>query len=95
MIATPQTIFAMATAPGRAGVAVLRLSGPEAGLMAERLAGPLPEARKAVIRKFRDFSGQVIDQGLLLWFPSPNSFTGEPVAEFHLHGGRAIVERFL
>ncbi len=95
MNGAPQTIFAMATAPGRAGVAVLRLSGPDAGSIVARLAGPLPLARKAVLRNFRDLSGQAIDRGLLLWFPAPDSFTGESVAEFHLHGGRAVVDRFL
>lgn len=95
MTAFEDTIFAMATAPGRAGVAVLRVSGPRAGAIAELLAGPLPQARKAVLRKIRDSTGDEIDQGLLIWFPSPNSFTGEPVVEFHLHGGRAIVERML
>ena len=91
----PDTIFAMATAPGRAGVAVLRLSGPLAGDIAARLAGPLPKARMASKRTFYDENGHAIDQGLLLWFPAPNSFTGESVAEFHLHGGRAVIEQML
>lgn len=95
MTAHDDTIFAMATAPGRAGVAVLRLSGPQAGAIAERLSGPLPRPRYASLRMFYDNSGVSIDQGLLLWFPAPNSFTGEPVAEFHLHGGRAVVDRIL
>ncbi len=85
----------MATAPGRAGVAVLRLSGPLAGSIAEKLTGPLPKPRMAVLRTICDSSGVSIDCGLLLWFPAPHSFTGEPVAEFHLHGGRAVVERML
>lgn len=95
MASHEDTIFALATAPGRAGVAVLRVSGPQAGAIAETLAGQLPKPRSAVLRKFSDSSNTVIDQGLLIWFPAPNSFTGEPVVEFHLHGGRAVVERML
>ncbi|MGK2872550.1 MAG: tRNA uridine-5-carboxymethylaminomethyl(34) synthesis GTPase MnmE [Alphaproteobacteria bacterium] len=95
MAAHEDTIFAMATAPGRAGVAVLRLSGPRSGSIAELLAGSLPAARKAAFRTFRDEFGNSIDQGLLLWFPAPNSFTGEAVVELHLHGGHAIVEYML
>lgn len=95
MRAEVDTIFAMATASGRAGVAVLRLSGPLAGDIAQSLSGPLPKARVASKRTFYDVEGQAIDQGLLLWFPAPNSFTGESVAEFHLHGGRAVTEQML
>ena len=85
------TIFALASHPGRAGVAVVRVSGPLAGASAQALAGPLPAARQAALRRLTH-RGQEIDQGLLLWFPAPHSFTGEDVAEFHLHGGRAIRE---
>ena len=85
------TIFALASASGRAGVAVVRLSGPQAGPIAETLSGPLPAPRQAGLRRLvRD--GTEIDHALLLWFPAPNSFTGEDVAEFHIHGGRAVRE---
>ena len=84
-------IFALASAVGRAGVAMVRLSGPGAGLMAETLAGPLPQPRQAVLRRLAH-AGREIDHGLLLWFPAPASFTGEDVAEFHIHGGRAVRE---
>jgi len=86
------TIFALATPAGRSGVAVLRVSGPMAGTIAEKIAGRLPTPRKAVLRKFYDQNRVQIDQGLLLWFPAPNSFTGEPVVEFHVHGGQSVVE---
>lgn len=89
------TIFALATPAGRSGVAVIRLSGPQAGEIAESLTGPLPQARKASLRYFYDSEKAKIDRGLLLWFPAPHSFTGEPVAEFHIHGGHAVVERTL
>jgi tRNA modification GTPase len=85
------TIFALASAPGRAGVAVVRLSGPDAGPMASALGGPLPPPRQAVLRRLQH-NGAEIDHALLLWFAAPHSFTGEDVAEFHVHGGRAVRE---
>jgi tRNA modification GTPase len=88
-----ETIFALASAPGRAGIAVVRLSGPMARAAVKALTGQdVPPPRQAVLRRFRDATGGEIDRGLLLWFAAPASFTGEDVAEFHLHGGRAIIE---
>lgn len=85
------TIYALASASGRAGVAVWRLSGEGTAAALSALTGkPLPEPRKAVRARLRDGSGEVIDDGLVLWFPAPASFTGEDVAELHLHGGRAV-----
>jgi tRNA modification GTPase len=86
------TIFALATAPGRAAVAVMRLSGPGAGEAAARLAGPLPPPREARLRTLRGADGAVIDRALVLWFPGPDSYTGEDSAELHLHGGAAVVD---
>ncbi len=89
------TIFALSTAPGRGGVAIIRVSGPEAGAALERLTGePKPVARMAALRRFRNAEGE-IDRGLALWFEGPASFTGEDSAEFHVHGGRAIVDAML
>ena len=86
------TIFALASAPGRAGVAVIRLSGPDAGRVVQQLTGkPLPPPRRAALRRFSD-GGVVLDEGLLLWFAGPESFTGEDVAELQIHGGRAVRE---
>ncbi|MFQ5773825.1 MAG: tRNA uridine-5-carboxymethylaminomethyl(34) synthesis GTPase MnmE [Kiloniellaceae bacterium] len=86
------TIFAMSSAPGRAGVAVVRISGLDAGRALEALAGARPPPRRARLARLADpRSGETIDQGLVLWFPGPRSFTGEDVAELHLHGGRAVV----
>jgi tRNA modification GTPase len=85
------TIFALASAPGRAGVAVVRVSGPQAGPSAQALAGSLPAPRQAALRRLV-WNDAAIDHALLLWFPAPHSFTGEDVAEFHLHGGRAVRE---
>ncbi len=90
------TIAAIATPPGRGGVGVIRISGPRAGTIAEQLSGkPLPPARKAVLRSFLDTEGQVLDQGLLLWFPAPGSFTGEDVVELQGHGGPVVLSLLL
>ncbi|WP_290653282.1 tRNA uridine-5-carboxymethylaminomethyl(34) synthesis GTPase MnmE [Aquisalimonas sp.] len=90
-----QTICAVATPPGRGGVGVVRVSGPAAVELLEQVAGIVPEPRRAVLRAFRDATGEVIDEGLALWFPGPGSFTGEDVAEFQGHGGPVVLDRLL
>ncbi|HEY8615328.1 tRNA uridine-5-carboxymethylaminomethyl(34) synthesis GTPase MnmE [Phenylobacterium sp.] len=85
------TIFAPATAAGRAAVAVVRVSGPRADIAVKTLAGEVPQPRRATLRRIRDAEGLVLDQALVLWFPSPRSYTGEDCAEFHIHGGAAVV----
>ena len=86
------TIFALATAPGRAGVGVIRLSGPQSGPVLQSITGrKLPPPRRAILTTFRGADGGVLDRGLALWFPKPGSFTGEDVVELHIHGGRAVV----
>ncbi|HEX2840662.1 tRNA uridine-5-carboxymethylaminomethyl(34) synthesis GTPase MnmE [Hyphomicrobium sp.] len=90
------TIFALASAPGRAGVAVIRVSGEGASRVLDYMAGPRPPARRASGRFIRHpESGEKLDHGVVLWFPGPKSFTGEDVAELHLHGGRAVVQAVL
>jgi tRNA modification GTPase len=86
------TIFAVATGRGPAGIAVIRVSGTAAAAALERLTGRnrFPP-RQAVRALFRDSHGEPLDDGLVLWFPAPASFTGEDVAELHVHGGRAVV----
>lgn len=86
---TDDTIFALASAPGRAGVAVFRLSGPGSAAALQALAGKLPPARMAARVRLRH-GGEDIDDGLALYFPAPKSFTGEKVVELHVHGGRAV-----
>jgi tRNA modification GTPase len=87
------TIYALSTGIGRAGVAVFRASGPAARLGVEALAGTLPEPRRASLRRIRDpLTGEIIDEGLVLWLPGPASFTGEDMAEYHLHGSRAVAD---
>ncbi|WP_372781190.1 tRNA uridine-5-carboxymethylaminomethyl(34) synthesis GTPase MnmE [Phenylobacterium sp.] len=85
------TIFAPATAAGRAAVAVVRLSGPNTAEAVRAIAGRLPTARRASLRALKDAVGRRIDEGLVLWFPAPGSYTGEDSAEFHIHGGPAVV----
>lgn len=85
------TIYALASGAGRAGIAIIRVSGPHAGSIAQALAGPLPAPRQACLRRLV-YQDRDIDQGLLVWFPGPASFTGQDTAEFHVHGGRAIRE---
>ena len=86
----PDTICALSSGAGRAGVAVIRLSGPESSAVLGKLGGKLPKPRHAVLRKLKDpRSGEVLDRGLVLWLPAPSSFTGEDMAELHIHGGRA------
>ncbi|HLI21849.1 MAG TPA: tRNA uridine-5-carboxymethylaminomethyl(34) synthesis GTPase MnmE [Stellaceae bacterium] len=86
------TIFALATAPGRAGVAVIRLSGPDAAAALRDLAGVLPAPRHARRARFRDpQSGELLDDGIALYFPAPASMTGEDVAELQLHGSQAVI----
>ena len=89
------TIFAQATALGRAGVSVVRLSGPDAHKIVETCAGSLPDVRRVGLRNFRDERGDLIDQALVLRFDGPHSFTGEDVVELHLHGSIAIMQAVL
>ena len=90
------TITAIATPPGRGGVGVIRLSGPKAFVIAEALTGKtLPEPRMAGFRQFYDADAQVMDEGLVLCFPNPHSFTGEDVVELQGHGGPVIQNALL
>ena len=90
------TIYAFSTAPGRAAIAVLRLSGPGASGALRALGGKLPKPRRAAVLSFADpASGEAIDRGIALFFPAPASHTGEDMAELHLHGGRAVAAAML
>lgn len=87
----PSTIFALASGSGKSAVAIFRLSGRGTAGVLENLCGALPDARTASLRKIRDERGEILDQGLVLWFPGPSSFTGEDAAELHIHGSRAVI----
>ena len=93
---TQTTIAAIATPPGRGGVGVIRLSGPKAYAIAEALTlKPLDQARYAAFRHFYDVQGAVMDEGLVICFPNPHSFTGEDVVELQGHGGPVIQHALL
>ena len=86
------TIFALSSGQGRAGVAVIRISGPAAGSALDLMAPPRPKPRFAGFRRVKHpQTGEVLDDGLALWFPGPKSETGENMAELQVHGGRAVV----
>jgi len=89
------TITAQATAPGRGGVGIIRVSGPEAKNVAQAILGKVPDIRKAEYLPFTDGNNEVLDQGIALFFQAPNSFTGEDVIEFQGHGGPVILDMLL
>ena len=87
------TIYALSTGPGVSGIAVVRVSGKEAAEVVKRLTGDdLPVPRVATLKKINYINtNNLIDEGVVIWFPRPNSYTGEDLAEFHVHGSRAVV----
>lgn len=93
----PITIYALSSAAGRAGVAVIRISGAECErVLTAMLGGKVPEARRAVLRSIRHpHTHEALDAGLVIWMPGPASFTGEDCAELHIHGGRAVIRAVL
>ena len=94
-LASPDTIAAIATPPGRGGIGVVRVSGARLANLAEELTGRLPKPRQAVLRSFRGEDGDAIDTGILLYFKGPHSFTGEDVLELQGHGGPVVLEALL
>ena len=87
------TIYALSSGPGVSGVAIIRISGPDTLLVVEKLTGKeIPKPRMASLRKINNINtSELIDEGLILWFPGPDSYTGEDMAEIHVHGGKAVV----
>ena len=92
---TSETIAAIATPPGQGGVGIIRVSGPAANKIAQAILGKLPDARVAEYLPFKDSKGDVLDNGLALYFPNPHSFTGEDVLELHAHGGPFVLDLIL
>jgi len=88
------TIYALSSGPGISGVAVIRVSGEKTGEVIKKITNSvLPQPRVATLKKFsKNGKKNLIDEGVILWFPGPNSYTGEDLAEFHVHGSRAVVE---
>lgn len=95
MTHAPDTIVAIATAPGAGGVGMLRLSGPQARPIAEATGVRAMQPRHAHYARFRDAAGEVIDDGIALWFPAPNSFTGEEVVELQGHGSPVVLQQLV
>jgi len=87
------TIFALSTGPGISGIAVIRVSGENTAKVVKKITGSkLPSPRVATLTKFnKNGTKELIDEGVIIWFPAPNSYTGEDLAEFHVHGSRAVI----
>ena len=87
------TIYALSTGPGIAGIAIVRISGQETKSIIKSLTGKeIPEARIATLRKINNINtSELIDEGIIIWFPGPESYTGQDMAEIHVHGGKAVV----
>ena len=85
-------IIAIATAPGRGAVGIVRVSGPQLKPWADALCGKTLQARQAHYLPFKDDKGQPIDQGLAIFFPGPHSYTGEDVLELQAHGGPVVLQ---
>src|SRR5262245_46757122 len=96
MMSDRDTIFALSSGRPPAAIAVVRISGPRARVALGQLIGRVPQPRHASLARVRDpATSEVIDEGLALWFPAPNSATGEDIAELHVHGGRAVIAAIL
>ena len=91
------TIYALSSGPGISGIAVVRVSGEETSNVIELLTNkPVPKPRVAALRKINKINtSEIIDEGIILWFPGPESYTGEDMAEIHVHGSRAVIEAIL
>jgi len=90
-----ETIAAVATPAGRGGVGIVRISGPQVPDIAKAMLGKLPKPRYATLRNFVSPAGELLDQGVVLYFPAPHSFTGEEVLELQGHGGPLVMEQLL
>jgi len=91
------SIFALSSGSSISGVAVIRVSGKEASSVIKLLTKrDLPIPRMATLRKINNINtSELIDEGIILWFPGPNSYTGEDMAEFHVHGSKAVIQALL
>ena len=87
------TIYALSTGPGTSGVAIIRISGNESSKVIKLLTNKeIPKPRKATLRKINNINtSELIDEGIIIWFPGPESYTGEDMAEIHIHGGKAVI----
>ena len=88
------TIYALSSGPGIAGIAVIRISGPKTKKVVEEMTKQkIPKPRMASLRKLNKINtNELIDEGIIIWFPGPDSYTGEDMAEFHVHGSRSVID---
>ncbi len=88
------TIYALSTGPGISGIAIIRVSGEDTKKVIELLTNKtIPEPRVATLRKINKINtSELIDEGIILWFPGPESYTGEDMAELHIHGSKAVID---
>ena len=88
------TIYALSSGPGISGIAVMRISGQETSRVIKLLTGkPVPQPRMATLRKIKKINtSELIDEGIILWFPGPESYTGEDMAEIQVHGSKAVID---
>ena len=88
------TIYALSTGPGVSGIAIIRISGPETKYVIQQLTQkPIPEPREATLRKINKINtSELIDEGIILWFPAPESYTGEDMVEVQVHGSKAVID---
>jgi len=88
------TIYALSTGPGISGIAIIRVSGEDTKKIIKLLTNEnLPKARVATLKKINKINtSELIDEGIILWFPGPESYTGEDMAEFHVHGSKAVID---
>ena len=88
------TIYALSTGPGISGIAIVRVSGDDTKKIIKLLTNAaLPKSRVATLRKINKINtSELIDEGIILWFPGPESYTGEDMAEFHIHGSKAVID---
>ena len=91
------TIYALSSGPGISGVAVIRISGSDTKkIISELKEGAFPKPRVATLKKVNNINKkELIDEGIIIWFPGPDSYTGEDMAEIHVHGSRAVIEAIL
>ena len=87
-------IYALSTGPGLSGIAIIRVSGPETDKIVKLLTNEeIPKPRVATLRKINKINtSELIDEGIILWFPGPESYTGEDMAELHVHGSKAVID---
>ena len=87
------TIYALSSGPGVSGVAIIRISGPDSSIVVKSLTGKeMPKPRMATLTKINNINtSELIDEGIIIWFPGPESYTGEDMVEFHVHGSKAVI----